>query len=234
MGDYRDIETFDHAARFPAYWAEPAGDGAVPAIIVVQEIFGVNAGIRAKTDRWAAEGYLAVSPDLFWRQGVGIELDSDVPEQFQKAIGHMQAASVDEAIADIEATARAIRHHPRSNGKVGLVGYCWGGLLAYLAAARTDVNANVGYYGVNIDSFLNESHAIANPLMLHIAEADGFVPPEKQAAIRAGLAGNAHVTIHSYPGLDHAFAREHGAKRNEEGANLADGRTRAFFAANLA
>lgn len=220
--------------RFGAYQAEPESGGQVPAVLVIQEIFGVNAGIRSKTDKWAAEGYLALAPDLFWRQGAGIELDADKPDEFAKAIAHMQAANVDEAIADIEATIRAARAHPRSNGKVGVVGFCWGGLLAYLSAARTDASASVGYYGVNMESYLREAHAIANPLMLHVAEADHFVPPEKQAAIADALAGNAHVTIHSYAGMDHAFAREVGAARNEEAANLADGRTREFFVKALA
>jgi len=233
MGAYSEVMTFDGAASFPAWWAEPAGDDKAPGIVVVQEIFGVNAGIRAMADRWAGAGYIAVAPDLYWRQRKGIELDADVPEQFQQALAHMTAASLDDAIADIEATVRAVRAHPRSNGKVGLVGYCWGGLLAYLAAARTDVDASVGYYGVNIDQFLRESHAIAKPLMLHVAEKDGFVPPDKQAAIAEGLKGDAHVTIHSYPGLDHAFARESGAKRDEAGAQLADGRTADFFKAHV-
>lgn len=220
--------------EFAVYSADPAGDGAVPAVLVIQEIFGVNAGIQSKTDQWAREGYLAFSPDLFWRQTAGIELDADKPDEFQRALTYMQGARPDDAIADIEATIRAARAHPRSNGKVGVVGYCWGGLLAYLAAARTDASASVGYYGVNIDSHLREAHAIANPLMLHLAEADHFVPPEKQAAIAEALRGNAHVTIHSYPGQDHAFAREHGSARNEEAAQLADGRTRDFFAEHLA
>lgn len=219
---------------FGAYQAELDGGRQVSAVLVIQEIFGVNVGIRSKTDKWAAEGYLALAPDLFWRQGAGIELDADKPDEFAKAIAHMQAANLDEAIADIEATVRAARAHPRSNGKVGVVGYCWGGLLAYLSAARTDASASVGYYGVNIDSYLREAHAIANPLMLHVAEADHFVPPEKQAAIADALAGNAHVTIHSYAGMDHAFAREFGGARNEEAANLADKRTRDFFAKALA
>ncbi|MDT7933463.1 MAG: dienelactone hydrolase family protein [Sphingomonadaceae bacterium] len=231
MAEHSTITVKD--GSFQAYRAEPAGDGPIPAIIVVQEIFGVNAGIRAKADRWANEGYLALAPDLFWRQGAGIELDADQPDQFQRALGLMQQSNLDEAVGDIEATIRAARAHPRSNGRVGLVGFCWGGLLAYLAAARTDVNASVGYYGVNIDTYLREAHAIANPLMLHIAGKDGFVPPEKQAAVHAALDPNPHVTIHDYPEQDHAFAREFGAKRHPEAAELADGRTRAFFAQHL-
>ena len=108
-----------------------------------------------------------------------------------------------------------------------------GGKIAYQAAARTDIDASVGYYGVGIEGMLNESHAIAKPLMLHIPTADGFVPPEAQAAVHAGLDENAHVTLHDYEGLDHGFAAEDGVRRDEAAAQLADGRTEAFFAAQL-
>ena len=93
---------------------------------------------------------------------------------------------------------------------------------AYMAAARTDIDASVGYYGVMIDQMLNESHAIANPLMLHIPTADGFVPPETQAAMHTALDDHPRVTLYDYEGLDHGFATEHGNRRDEDGARLAD------------
>lgn len=232
MGETVRIPTFDGSQTFPAYVARPEGSPKA-AIIVVQEVFGVNPGIRQKTNSWAAKGYLAVAPEVFWRQGEGIDLDSDVPEEFQQAIRHMMAHDFDEGIKDIEATIRWIRGQA-GVPKVGLVGYCMGGKVAYQAATRTDIDASVGYYGVGIDQMLNESHAIAKPLMLHVPTADGFVPPEAQAAMHAGLDDNPHVTIHDYEGLDHGFAAEHGMRRNEEAAQLADGRTDAFFATNLA
>ena len=117
---------------------------------------------------------------------------------------------------------------------MGCAGYCLGGRLAYMAAARTDIDASVGYYGVMIDQMLDEAHHIANPLMLHIAGADHFVLPEAQAAIHAGLDDHPRVTLHDYPGLDHGFAAEMGDRRNEEGAQLADSRTEAFLAEHLA
>ncbi len=225
------IPTFDGAGTFPAYVVEPAGEPK-GAIIVVQEIFGVNRGIRKKAQHWASLGYLAVAPEVFWRQGLRIDLDADIPEQFQQAISHMMAHDFDLGIQDVEATIRWIR---REAGvpKVGLVGYCMGGKVAYQAATRTDIDASVGYYGVGIDQMLNESRAIARPLMLHIPIADHFVGPEAQAAIHAGLDGNSHVTIHDYEGLDHGFAAEHGVRRDEAAAALADGRTEAFFGVNL-
>lgn len=231
MGEYVRIAGFEGDADFPAYVARPAGEPKA-TIIVIQEIFGVNAGIRGKADHWANLGYLAVAPDVFWRQQEGIELDADVPEQFQQALGFMQGHDFAAGIRDVEATIRWVR---REAGvpKVGLVGYCMGGMIAYQAAARTDIDATVGYYGVGIAGMLNESHAIAKPLMLHVPTADHFVPPADQQAMHEGLDPNPHVTLHDYEGLDHGFAAEMGLRRNEEGARLADSRTEAFFAENL-
>lgn len=225
------IPTLDNDGKIPAYVAKPEGTPR-GAIIVIQEIFGVNPGIRKKTDSWAAKGYLGVAPDVFWRQKPGVELDSDIPEEFQEAINYMMKHDFDLGIRDVEAVIHWIR---REMGvpKVGLTGYCMGGKVAYMAATRTDVDAAVGYYGVGIDQMLNESHAIAKPLLLHVPTADGFVPPEAQKAMHEGLDGNAHVTIYDYEGLDHGFAAEHGVRRNEEAARLADERTATFFAENV-
>jgi carboxymethylenebutenolidase len=225
------IPTLDGKGALPAYVAEPAG-APRGAIIVVQEIFGVNPGIRKKADDWAAQGYLAVAPDVFWRQQPGVEFDPDIAEEFQQAIGFMMKHDFDSGIQDIEATIHWIRG-AKGVAKVGLEGFCMGGKVAYMAAARTDVDASVGYYGVGIDQMLGEANAIANPLMLHVPTADGFVSPEAQAAMHAGLDGNKHVTIHDYAGLDHGFADTFGARRSAAGAELAEKRTAAFFAANV-
>ena len=231
MGETTTIPALDGDGAIPVHLARPAAPPRA-AIVVVPEIFGVNPGIRAKCDAWASQGYLALAPDIFWRFAPGVELDPDVPEQLQQAFGHFQRYDPDDGVRDIEA---AIHHLRREEGcaKVGLVGYCLGGRLAYMAATRTDISAAVGYYGVMIDQMIGESHAIANPLMLHIAGADHFVGPEAQAAIHAGLDGHPRVTLHDYPGLDHGFAAETGARRNEAGAQLADRRTAAFFAEHL-
>ena len=226
-----EIPTLEGDGSFKAYAAEPEGTPR-GAIVVIQEIFGVNEGIRRKCDHWAGLGYVALAPDLFWRLEPGVELDPDVPEQFQKALGFLQKLNQDQAIRDIEATIREARRLA-GGGKVGCVGYCLGGRLAYMTAARTDINATVGYYGVGLDNLLGESHAIAHPLMLHIAGADGFVSPEEQARVHAGLDSHPKVTIHDYPGLDHGFAAQMGKRRDEAGATLADGRTEAFFAQHL-
>jgi carboxymethylenebutenolidase len=228
-----EIETLDGAGRFQAYAAEPQGP-ARGAIIVLQEIFGVNPGIRRKCDHWAELGYLALAPDLFWRLEPDVELDPDVPQEFQRALGLMGRFDQELAIRDIEATIRAARARLPEGGKVGCVGYCLGGRLAFMTATRTDVDASVGYYGVMIDQLLGERHAIANPLMLHIAEADHFVPANAQKAMHEGLDSHPKVLLHDYPGEDHGFATETGQRRSEAAARLADQRTEAFFAEHLA
>ena len=232
MGEKTVFPALDGDGKIPAYLARPAGEPRA-AIIVVPEIFGVNEGIRRKCDGWADEGYLALAPDIFWRFAPGVELDPDVPDQLQQAFGYFQQYDANDGVNDIEA---AIHHLRRAEGcaKVGLVGFCLGGRLAYMAAARTDISASVGYYGVMIDQMLGESRAIANPLMLHIPTADHFVGADAQQAIHAGLDGHPKVALHDYPGLDHGFAAEMGDRRDEAGAELADQRTREFFARHLA
>jgi carboxymethylenebutenolidase len=231
MSETATISTLAGDGSFSAYVARPEASPRA-AIVVIQEIFGVNAGIRRKCDRLAADGYLALAPDLFWRLEPNVELDPDVAEQFQQALGLLGRFDQDLGVADLEATIR----HARTAlgvGKVGVVGYCLGGRLAYMVAARTDADASVGYYAVGIPDLLREKHAIAHPLMLHLAGADHFVPPEAQAAIHAGLDDHPKVTLHDYPGEDHGFATEIGARRSEEAAQLADSRTAAFFAEHL-
>lgn len=235
MGEMIKIRAFDEDALFNAYVAKPAGL-ATAAMIVIPEIFGVNEGIRQKCDKWADAGYLAIAIDLFWRFAPGVELDPDIEDQLNEAFGYFQRYDANDGVKDIEATIHAIRRgetgaDPVEN--VGCVGYCLGGRLAYMAAARTDISASVGYYGVMIDTMLDEAHAIANPLMLHIPTADHFVGPEAQAAIHAGLDGHPKVVLHDYQGLDHGFAAEMGNRRDEAGAQLADSRTIAFFKEHL-
>lgn len=225
------IPTLEKDSEFGAYVARP-GSTPKAAIIVIQEIFGVNTGIRQKCDKLAAEGYLALAPDLFWRLQPGIELDPDVEPEFHQALEWMGKFNQDAGIRDIQATIDFIREHEGVE-KVGCVGYCLGGRLAFMTAARTSIDASVGYYGVGIDGLLGEKEAIANPLMLHIPTEDGFVDKATQAAMHAGLDNHPRVTLHDYDGLDHGFATEIGKRRDERAANVADGRTSAFFAEHL-
>ena len=202
--------TLDGMNEIPAYVARPDAD-STRAIIVIPEIFGVNAGIRQKCDDWAAQGYLAIAPDIFWRFAPGVELNPDVEADMQEAFGYFGQYDADDGVKDIEAAIRWLR--TQGADKVGAVGFCLGGRLAYMIAARTDIDASVGYYGVMIDQMLNESHAIANPLMLHIPTADHFVGPEAQAKIHGELDAHPKVTLHDYDGLDHGFAATSGSRR---------------------
>lgn len=225
------IDAIDGSGAFDAYVARPAGTPRA-AIVVIQEVFGVNPGIRRKCDRLAEDGYLAVAPDLFRRIEPGIELDPDVPEEMQRGLDLFGRFDQDAGIRDIEATIRWARGEVGS-GKVGCVGYCLGGRLAYMTAARTDVDASVGYYAVGIPDLLREAAAIAHPLLLHIAGDDGFVDAAAQAKMHEGLDDHPKVTLIDYPGEDHGFATEMGNRRSPEAADRADAATAAFFAEHL-
>ena len=228
-----EIETLEGDGRFNAYLAEPASQPRA-AIIVIQEIFGVNEGIRRKCDEWAGKGYLALAPDLFWRVEAGVQLDPDNAEEFQRGVDIMMKFDQNLGISDLEATIRGARARLQGGTKVGCVGYCLGGRLAFMTATRTDIDASVSFYGVGLENLLNEKHAISRPAMLHIAGADHFVPPQAQQAVHDGLDDHPKVTIHDYAGEDHGFATEMGARRSEAAKQLADRRTEEFFADHLA
>jgi carboxymethylenebutenolidase len=217
---------------FSGYLALPkSGKGA--GVVVIQEIFGVNDVMRRISDDVAAQGYVALCPDLFWRQEPGVQITDHSEAEWQKAFKLYQGFDQEKGIEDLEATIATLRAHPACTGKVGSIGFCLGGRLAYLTATRTDVDCAVGYYGVGIEGLLGEAGNIRKPVMLHIAEKDKFVPPEAQEKVKAGLAKNPHVTIHSYPGQDHAFARVGGHSYVKSAADEANARTAAFFKQHL-
>jgi carboxymethylenebutenolidase len=230
MGETTTITTAD--GSFSAYVARPQAANA-PAVVVIQEIFGVNAVMRGIADDMAAAGYLAICPDLFWRIEPGIDITDQSEAEWKKAFELYQAFDVEQGVEDIATTIAAIRNDPGCNGKVGAVGFCLGGLLAFLTGTRTDVDASVGYYGVGIENFVDEVKTLARPLMLHIAEEDQFVPKEAQAKIVAALSGNPKVQLFKYPGRDHAFARKGGEHYDAADAATANQRTLDFFRANL-
>jgi carboxymethylenebutenolidase len=229
MGEWVQIAGPDGVFR--AYVAKPAGTPKA-AVVAIQEIFGVNAVMRGKADWLASEGFLAIAPDLFWRLEKDVDITDQSEAEWAKAMDLMKRFDIETGVKDIQAAI----DHARGlvdGGKVGAVGYCLGGLLAYLTATRTDADASVGYYGVNIPNFLAEAENIRQPLMLHIAGKDGFVPPPAQKQMKEGLAANNHVTLHDYPERDHAFTREGGKNYDAADAKTADDRTIAFFKANL-
>lgn len=213
---------------FSAYRASPDG-GNGPTIIVLQEIFGVNAVMREICDDLADQGYVAICPDLFWRIEPNVDITDQSQAEWDKAFDLFGKFDIETGLKDIGVTVDLARRDSAGNGKVGAIGYCLGGLLAYLTACRTDVEAAVGYYGVNIPKFLDESSAIKGHLMLHVAGRDQFVDAAAQDAMHNGLDGNPHVTLHDYPDQDHAFARRGGEHFDADAADLANRRTIAFL-----
>jgi len=218
---------------FSAYLATPKS-GKGPGIVLIQEIFGVNKVMRDLADGFAAQGYTVMCPDLFWRQEPGIQITDKTQEEWNKAFSLYQGFNVEKGVDDLKATHAALRKHPACTGKVGSVGYCLGGKLAYLMGTRTDADANVGYYGVGIQDSLGEAKSLKKPLLLHVAAKDQFVPPEAQAKVKDALKGNALVAIYTYNEQDHAFARVGGAHYDKAAADQANQRTADFFKKNLA
>ncbi|TCZ65910.1 dienelactone hydrolase family protein [Roseicella aquatilis] len=225
-----EIAAADGSGRFGAYVAMPKQTPA-GAVVMIQEIFGVNATMRQLSDWVAGMGFIAVSPDLFWRQEPGVQLDPDAGQaQWDKAFALMNGMDQGKAVEDIQATINHARGMQGSNGKVATMGFCLGGRLAFMAAARTDAEANISYYGVGLEGLLGEAGAIKTPLILHIAERDKFVPPEAQAKILEGLKGHPQVQCHVYPGVDHAFARMGGHAWDARAATIANGRSAELLA----
>ena len=221
------VPTLDGAAC-AAYLALPA-HGTGPGIVVIQEIFGVNQVMRDITDWFAARGFVAICPDLFWRQEPGVQLTDQRAAEWQHALQLYQGLDEAKAVADTAAAMAFVRQHPACTGKVGGVGFCLGGKLAYLLAAREAPDCAVGYYGVGIESALHEAPHIRCPLLLHIATQDQFCPAAAQAQMHQVLDGHPRVTLHDYTQQDHAFARPGGAHYNAAAAELANLRTLEFL-----
>jgi carboxymethylenebutenolidase len=217
---------------FGGYVAWPTVTPA-PAVVVIHEVFGVNADLRQTCDELAALGYLAFCPDLFWRVEPGLELTDQTEAERAKALALYNAFNLDTAVADIAATLEAMRSMPESTGKAGLVGYCLGGLLTFLTAARVGADASVAYYPGNADKHLEEAGRIATPLNAHLAEDDEYIPKDAQQLIVGALQKHSEAEVYRYPGCQHAFARHRGIAYDAAAAALANGRTNAFLAMHL-
>ena len=189
-------------AGFSGHLAVPAS-GSGPGILLLQEIFGINHHMQAVADYYAEEGYVVLVPDLFWRMQPRVELGYDGAD-LETAFGFYQKFDIETAMQDIAVALAWLRARPECTGKVGTIGFCLGGKLAFLTATRTDVDAAVGYYGVGIETALAEAANLHCPMTLHFAELDKFVPEAARNAVAAGLAGK-NVQIFTYPGTDHGF-----------------------------
>jgi carboxymethylenebutenolidase len=221
-----DIDAPD--GTFRAYISEPASLPA-PVVVVLQELFGVNADIRATCDELAAQGFIAIAPDLFWRQDPGVDLDVTSEAAWQRGLRLYTAYNRDAGVRDIMETVRTALELPESTGKVGLVGYCLGALMAFIAAARYEVDAAVAYHGGDTEKYLGEVDGLEAPLLMHLGEEDEFISKAAQAEIKAALSKKSNATVYSYPGQHHAFARHNGAHYDAAAAALANARTREFL-----
>jgi carboxymethylenebutenolidase len=226
------VKSFDDS-EFEAYMALPAA-GYGPGIVVLQEIFGVNQIMRDVCDWYAARGFVAICPDLFWRQERGVDISDKTEAELKKAFELYQALDVTKAVEDSAAAVEFLRKHPACNGRVGAVGFCLGGNLAWLLSLRFKPDCAVGYYGVGIEKTLDEANNLSSPLMLHIAGKDHHCSPEAQKQIHQTLDSNRLVTIHDYPRQDHAFGRPGGEHYDAPAAELAHLRTLEFFVRHLA
>lgn len=223
------IQSFD-GGEFDGYLALPAS-GYGPGIVVLQEIYGVNDYMRSVADWYAAHGFVALVPDLFWRMERGVELGE---KDKNKAFELYQKLNEAKAVEDAAATLEFLRKHSACSGRVGAVGFCLGGNLAYLLSVRFKPDCAVGYYGVSIEKSLNEAKNLSSPLLLHIAGRDQFCPPEAQAQIHATFDSNTLVEIYDYPEMGHAFGRPGGEHYDAAAAELANLRSLEFFVRNLA
>ena len=214
------IKTAD-GGSMDAYVAMPAQTPA-PAIIVIQEIFGVNEGVRARCEEYAAKGYLAVAPDLFWRLEPNVDITDKTQAEWDKAFDLMNRFDIDQGVKDLADTLAQTRESAECDGFVADIGFCLGGKLAYLMAARTDVDATVSYYGVGIQDMLNEMDNIKAPTLFHIAGLDKFVPKEAQDAIVAKAAPNDLLDTYVYKDSDHAFTRKGGEHYDAAATAMAD------------
>ena len=217
---------------FAGYLASPASERG-PGIVVIQEIFGVNKVMRDIADGLSSRGFFALVPDLFWRIQPGVELTDQTDAEWQQAFGLLQKFDAAKGVEDIQTAISHLRQVKGATGKVGALGYCLGGQLAYLAATRTDSDASVGYYGIQIENRLDEAGKIKKPLLLHIAEGDEYVPPPAQQKIKDALKSNPQATIYSYPAMNHAFARVGGKHYDKANADLANVRSATFFRQHL-
>ena len=215
--------TAGDGGRFGAYLALPKSAKA-PGVVIIQEIFGVNDHIREVVDEYAAAGYLALAPDMFWRIEPNVQLGY-TPEEVQKARAYRPKFDLDLGVRDIEATIKAMRAIPECDGKVAVVGYCFGGLMAYLTAARTDVLAASCYHGGGIDGFLGEAQAVRCPIQFHFGSKDAAIPAEVWDQVRGAFAGRADAEVFVYEGAQHGFNCTRRASFDPEASKLARART---------
>jgi carboxymethylenebutenolidase len=230
MNDRITIEGREGA--FGAYIAQPTASPA-SGVVVLQELFGVNADIRKTCDELAEQGFIAVAPDLFWRQEPGVDLSVTSEADWQHGLRLYQAYDRDAGARDVKDTVNAVAKLPGCTGTVAVLGYCLGALMVFLTAVRYGVDAAVAYHGGDTDKYLGGIDGLHAPMLMHLAEEDEFISKPAQAEIKAALAKKPNTTVYSYQGQNHAFSRHGGAHYNAEAAALAHERTNEFLRQQL-
>lgn len=216
---------------FGGYLALPKG-GKGPGIVIIQEIFGVNGHIRDVVEQYALDGYVAIAPDLFWRAQPRVELSYEGADR-DRGIDLMKQTDVKLAADDIAATARALRARSECTGKVAAIGYCFGGRVAYIAAANGAVDAAVSYYGGGIQNALDLADKVTVPIQFHYAELDHGIPLDAVGQVKERFAGRDNAEFHLYPNAEHGFNCSVRASYNQHASALAHGRTLTFLAEKL-
>jgi carboxymethylenebutenolidase len=218
------IQATDGSGNFSAYLLEPK-DKPAGAVVLIQEIFGVNQAMR-DTAAWVADmGFIAVCPDLFWRIEPGVDITDKSEAEWKKAFDLFNKFDQAKGIEDLKATVAATRKLPGANDKVATMGYCLGGRLAFMMALQSDADANISYYGVGLDNLLGDLGKVTKPLLVHIADKDEFFPPEGRAKVVEAVKGHPHIACHVYPKANHAFARVDGVHWDGRSATIANGRS---------
>lgn len=224
------LQAADQSGEFSAFIWEPKGKTSAGAVVVIQEIFGVNDSLRETAQNLMDQGFIAIAPDLFWRLEPGVNISDKTDAEWQKAFDLMNRFDQDKGIEDLKTTLAAARDLPSCNGYAGTIGYCLGGRLAVMMATRSDADVNVSYYGVGLDGLLDEFDNIEAPLMLHIADQDEFFPAEGRAKLIDGIEDNDWIDAFVYPDVQHAFARVGGVHYDARAATIANGRTTELLA----
>jgi len=224
-----NVDTDD--GSFGAYLALPIG-GTGPGIVLIQEIFGVNQHIRNVADQYAADGYVVLAPDLFWRAAPRIELDYD-EAGWKRAVELMNGLDMGKAQSDLAATAKALRATDGVGDKIASIGYCLGGRLSYLTAANGAVDAAVAYYGGGIQNMLDRADDLKVPMLMHFGGKDSHIPTEAVKSIAERFADSDNVEIHVYPEAGHGFNRTHPDSYHQRSAAEARGNTLVFLSENL-
>jgi carboxymethylenebutenolidase len=217
----------DDGFQLPALHVPGTTADARP-LVLIQEIFGINDAMRQAAQAWAAQGFEVVCPDLFARQQPGVDLDPTLPAEFQAGVTLMQGMDPERAVRDLDAARQWFVAQGKGEA-VGALGYCLGGRLAVMMALSTPIAAAVSYYGVGLEGLLPAQRVTMAPCLLHVAELDGFVPPEARQTILDHAALQERMPAYVYPGCDHAFARPGGAHHDAAAAELAQSRTLAFL-----